>query len=72
MEIAPIAEPQFIFYKGNASARVMELAPIAEPQLIFYKGKQKWRFMHSHISVFIACLLEKGYEPVRKRLIPYL
>ena len=37
MELAPIAEPQLILYKDNASARAMELAPIAEPQLIFCK-----------------------------------
>ena len=37
MELAPIAEPQLILCKGNASASAMELAPIAEPQLILCK-----------------------------------
>ena len=35
--LAPIAAPQLILYKDNASARAMELALIAEPQLMFYK-----------------------------------
>ena len=45
MELAPIAEPQLILYKDNASARAMELAPIAEPQLILYKDNASARAM---------------------------
>ena len=37
MELAPIAEPQLILYKDNASARAMKLISIAGPQLILCK-----------------------------------
>ena len=37
MELAPIAEPQLVLCKDNASASAMELAPIAEPQLVLCK-----------------------------------
>ena len=43
MELAPIAEPQLILCKDNASARAMELAPIAEPQLICGKDTTIFR-----------------------------
>ena len=45
MELAPIAEPQLVLCKDNASASAMELAPIAEPQLILYKDTTK---AHNH------------------------
>ena len=45
MELAPIAEPQLVVCKDNASARAMELAPIAEPQLVICKDNASARAM---------------------------